>query len=57
MPLVHTYLKELNEKVLSHYDIFTVGEVGGGADVNEALKYAAYDSKELDMVFTFDMTH
>ena len=54
MPLVHTYLKELNEKVLSHYDIFTVGEVGGGADVNEALKYAAYDSKELDMVFTFD---
>ncbi|MCU7208862.1 alpha-glucosidase [Turicibacter sp. 1E2] len=54
MPLVHTYLKELNEKMLSHYDIFTVGEVGGGADVNEALKYAAYDSKELNMVFTFD---
>lgn len=54
MPRVHTYLKELNEKVLSQYDIFTVGEVGGGADVNEALKYAAYDSQELDMVFTFD---
>lgn len=54
LPQVHTYLKELNEKVLSKYDIFTVGEVGGGADVAEALKYASYDSKELDMVFTFD---
>ena len=28
LPNVHTYLKELNEKVLSKYDIFTVGEVG-----------------------------
>lgn len=54
LPRVHTYLKELNEKVLSKYDIFTVGEVGGGAGVEDALKYAATQSQELDMVFTFD---
>lgn len=54
LPNVHTYLKELNEKVLSKYDIFTVGEVGGDAGIEDALKYAAKDSKELDMVFTFD---
>lgn len=54
LPLVHTYLKELNEQVFSKYDIFTVGEVGGGADVEDALLYAATESNELDMVFTFD---
>lgn len=54
LPKVHTYLKELNEEVLSKYDIFTVGEVGGGAGIEDALKYAATTSHELDMVFTFD---
>ena len=40
--------------MFSKYDIFTVGEVGGGADVEDALLYAAKESNELNMVFTFD---
>ncbi|MBQ1785446.1 MAG: alpha-glucosidase, partial [Turicibacter sp.] len=54
LPKVHDYLKELNQEVFSKYDIFTVGEVGGGADVEDALLYAAEESNELNMVFTFD---
>ena len=54
LPKVHTYLKELNQEVLSKYDIFTVGEVGGGADCEEALRYTADEAKELNAAFTFD---
>lgn len=28
-PHVHEYLKEMNRKVLSHYDLITVGEASG----------------------------
>jgi len=51
---VYDYLEEINEKVLSKYDCFTVGEVGGGASLEDALKYVAYDHNRLNMVFTFD---
>ena len=54
LPKVHDYLKELNQEVFSNYDMFTVGEVGGGASVDDALLYASTSSNELDMVFTFD---
>lgn len=52
-PHVHDYLKEMNEKVLSRYDIMTVGETSG-VTVEEAKKYAGEDSRELNMVFQFE---
>lgn len=52
-PHVHEYLKEMNEKVLRHYDIMTVGEATG-VTLEEAGKYAGYDRDELDMVFQFE---
>ncbi len=52
-PKVHDYLKEMNEKVLSKYDLLTVGETAG-ATYEHALKYAGEDSHELNMVFTFE---
>ena len=44
-PNVHKYLKEMNEKVLSRYDLITVGETAG-VTYEEALKYAGEDSNE-----------
>lgn len=52
-PHVHEYLKEMNEQVLSKYDLITVGETSG-VTVEEAKKYAGEDSHELNMVFQFE---
>lgn len=52
-PHVHEYLQEMNQKVLSHYDLMTVGECSG-VTIEEAKKYAAADGKELNMVFQFE---
>ena len=52
-PHVHDYLTEMDEKVLSRYDIMTVGETSG-VTVEEAKKYAGEDSHELNMVFQFE---
>lgn len=52
-PKVHKYLQEMNEKVLSKYDIMTVGEACG-VTLEEAEKYAGYDSGELNTVFQFE---
>ena len=52
-PKVHDYLKEMNEKVLSKYDIMTVGETAG-VTLEEAKKYAKTDGSELNMVFQFE---
>ena len=52
-PHVHEYLKEMNEKVLSKYDIMTVGETAG-VTIEQAVKYAGEDSHELNMVFQFE---
>ncbi|HHW79937.1 MAG TPA: alpha-glucosidase [Acholeplasmataceae bacterium] len=51
---VHDYLKEMNEKLFTNYDALTIGEVGGAASINQGLKYSAFDSNELSMVFNFD---
>ena len=50
---VHEYLKEMNRKVLSHYDLITVGEAAG-VTLEEAKKYANADGSELNMVFQFE---
>ena len=52
-PHVHEYLKEMNEKVLSKYDIMTVGETAG-VTIEQAVKYAGEDAHELNMVFQFE---
>ncbi|MBS6706483.1 MAG: alpha-glucosidase [Lachnospiraceae bacterium] len=52
-PHVHEYLQEMNQKVLSHYDLMTVGECAG-VTIEEAKKYANADGRELSMVFQFE---
>ena len=52
-PRVHEFLQEMNQKVLSKYDIMTVGETAG-VTIEEAQKYAGEDRKELNMVFQFE---
>lgn len=52
-PRVHEFLQEMNRKVLSSYDLITVGECSG-VTVEEAKKYAAADGRELSMVFQFE---
>ena len=54
-PHVHEYLKEMNRKVLSHYDLITVGEASG-VTLEEAKKYANADGSELHMGFQFEHT-
>ena len=52
-PNVHKYLQEMNEKVLSQYDIMTVGETAG-VTTELAKQYAGEDTHELNMVFQFE---
>ncbi|MHA6529440.1 glycoside hydrolase family 13 protein [Paenibacillus sp. BAC0078] len=52
-PRVHEYLQEMNRKVLSKYDIMTVGETPG-ASVEDAILYTDEDRHELQMVFQFE---
>lgn len=52
-PNVHKYLQEMNEKVLSKYDIMTVGETAG-VTTELAKQYAGENTHELDMVFQFE---
>jgi len=52
-PHVHEYLKEMNLEVLSKYDLMTVGETAG-VTVEDATKYAGFDSNELNMIFHFE---
>lgn len=52
-PRVHEYLQEMNRKVLSKYDLITVGECSG-VTIEEAKKYASSKGNELNMVFQFE---
>lgn len=52
-PHVHEYLQEMNHKVLSKYDVITVGEAPC-TSVEDAQKYTGFDRDELNMVFTFE---
>ena len=54
-PRVHEYLKEMRNRVLSKYDLITVGECAG-VTIEEAGRYAALDESELNMVFQFEHT-
>lgn len=48
------YLKEFKEEVLSKYNCMSIGEVGGCASVEDALKYVDYNNGYFNMVFNFD---
>lgn len=52
-PNVHRYLREMNQEVLSKYDIMTVGETSG-VTIEQAQQYAGEDAHELNMIFQFE---
>ena len=52
-PRVHEFIQEMNERVLSRYDIMTVGEAQG-VSLEQAKQYANADGTELDMIFQFE---
>lgn len=53
-PRIHEYLKEMNRKILSKYDIMTVGEAPG-VDPETASFYVNDDRDELNMIFQFEL--
>ena len=53
-PNIHQYLQEMNKKVLSKYDIMTVGETAF-VTPEEAIKYTDPKRNELNMVFQFEL--
>ena len=52
-PRIHEFLKEMNKKVFSKYDVVTVGE-GPGVNLKTGLNYVDESEQELNMVFHFD---
>ena len=52
-PHLHEYLREMNRRVLSKYDIITVGECPG-VPMEEAREYANLAGTELNMIFQFE---
>ena len=52
-PRIHEFLKEMNKKVFSKYDVVTVGE-GPGVNLKTGLNYVDENEQELNMVFHFD---
>jgi len=55
-PRVHEFLHEMNMKVLSDFDVMTVGETPH-TNSDEAVLFTKADREELDMVFHFDHMH
>jgi oligo-1,6-glucosidase len=53
-PGIHDYLQEMNEKVLRHYDIFTVGEIPF-VTPEDGLLYVGEDRNELHTLFHFEV--
>ncbi|WP_010285514.1 glycoside hydrolase family 13 protein [Bacillus timonensis] len=52
-PRIHEFLQEMNQEVLSKYDIITVGETPG-VTTDEAKMYTGSKRNELNMVFQFE---
>ncbi|REJ10253.1 alpha-glucosidase [Halobacillus trueperi] len=52
-PRVHEFLQEMNQEVLSNYDVMTVGEMPG-ASPEDAKRYTDPENEELNMIFTFE---
>ncbi|WP_370222302.1 alpha-glucosidase [Cytobacillus sp.] len=52
-PRIHEYLREMNEKALSNYNVMTVGEMPG-VTPEWARQYTGESRNELNMVFQFE---
>ncbi|MCS0791001.1 glycoside hydrolase family 13 protein [Cytobacillus pseudoceanisediminis] len=52
-PRIHEYLREMNEKALSKFDVMTVGEMPG-VTPEWARQYTGESRNELNMVFQFE---
>ena len=50
--ILHKYIREMNQKVLSKHDLITVGETWG-ATVEKAKLYSNNDNSEFSMIFNF----
>lgn len=53
-PGIHEYLQEMNEKVLRHYDVMTVGEIPF-VTPEDGLLYVGEDRNELNTLFHFEV--
>jgi oligo-1,6-glucosidase len=53
-PQLHEIIREMNKVGFSKYDTMTVGE-GSAGSYEEAEKYVSAASKEVDMIFQFDL--
>lgn len=54
-PRIHEFLKEMNQKALSHYDVMTVGEITS-CTIEQAKQYTGENEHELSMLFQFEHT-
>jgi oligo-1,6-glucosidase len=54
-PRMHEFLREMNTKVLNHYDAMSVGELPHTPDPAHVLRYVGSGDKQLNMVFQFDI--
>ncbi|MEM8567735.1 MAG: alpha-glucosidase [Bacteroidota bacterium] len=52
-PKLHEYMQEMNQEVLSSYDIMTVGE-GPGTTIENILELVGEDRNELNMAYHFE---
>ncbi len=52
-PYLHTYLHEMNQKVLSKYDVMALGE-GAGVTIDQALDFVDGEREDLDLFFHFE---
>ena len=52
-PHLHEYLQEMNRKVMSKYDVMTVGEALG-ISLEQTPLMVGDDRHELNMIFNFD---
>jgi oligo-1,6-glucosidase len=53
-PRIHEYLKEMNDRVLSKYDTYTVGE-GAGITLNNIDSFVNPKNPELQTFYTFEL--
>ncbi|WP_349410588.1 alpha,alpha-phosphotrehalase [Pseudalkalibacillus sp. SCS-8] len=51
-PRVHEFLHEMNRKVLSDYDVMTVGEMSS-TTIEDCIRYTNPENQELNMTFNF----
>ncbi|EDR04678.1 glycoside hydrolase family 13 protein [Laccaria bicolor S238N-H82] len=54
-PKIHEYIKEMDKKVLSKYDLITVGEASFTQKMSEFDGYVLPSNNELNMVFHFQL--